>query len=423
MIDKRKEIQKIRVTREKEHFFFGYFDISPESPDGSKILVNKTSFIDHMPEKNEELEVGYILNDTLEYISIGTTTAWNFQEGCRLQWLDENRCIYNTRGVKGFQSVIYDIDRKQVVKTFEVPVYSISILTGKALFYSFTNNKYYYAHTEEDLKKDPYKDGIYLLDLYTSEYYRIISIKDLENIAEISGINSWVEYCVFNEKGTLFYFYYRWIDESNGAHTLFCISDLAGKVEPLLKSNFISHAGWKGNNSITAWGRIPNKINAIQSNSFLKKSGIWKIGVGIFHKFVKNSKNRQILTNDAYILFDLKEHTLSKIDQKEFTGDGHETWSRNGRYMLTDTYPDMEGIRKLILFDYQSNKVFLLGEFYSYPEKMKEIDNKWNESGMRCDLHPKWSNLEKNIYFDSVHEGYRGLYRIDISKLVKEEEK
>ncbi|MCI9296559.1 MAG: hypothetical protein HFI10_03865 [Lachnospiraceae bacterium] len=418
MVDKKIEI--VRMTKEKEHFFFGYYDISPESPDGSKILVNKTSFIEHMPEKDDELEVGYIVSDTLEYIPFGKSTAWNFQEGCRLQWLDGSRCIYNTRGEKGFHAVIYDIESKQIVKTYDVPIYSVSIPAGKALFYSFTNNKYCYAHTEQELDDDPYKDGIYILDLYTSEYQRIVSIENLENQAQIKGINSWTEYCVFNEEGTLFYFYYRWIDKNGGAHTMFCVSDLSGKVELLLNSNFISHAGWKGNHSITVWGRIPNKINALQSNSFLKKTGLWKKGIRIFHKFVRSDKKRQMLTNDSYILFDLQKHEMNKIVQKEFTSDGHETWSKNGRFMLTDTYPDADDNRLLMLFDYLTNEIFLLGKFYSYPDKMKETDRRWNECGLRCDLHPKWGKSEKYVYFDSVHEGYRGLYRANVSELIKE---
>ncbi|MBO4356000.1 MAG: hypothetical protein J5850_04020, partial [Clostridia bacterium] len=98
----------------------------------------------------------------------------------------------------------------------------------------------------------------------------------------------------------------------------------------------------------------------------------------------------------------------------------HCTWSKNMRYMLTDTYPDAEKRRSLLLYDEKNDEIYQLGEFYSYPKEMEKNNQKWNISSLRCDLHPKWTEGEKYIYFDSVHEGYRGLYRIDISDIMIE---
>ena len=33
----------------------------------------------------------------------------------------------------------------------------------------------------------------------------------------------------------------------------------------------------------------------------------------------------------------------------------------------------------------------------------------------RCDLHPSFSADGKIICFDSIHEGYRGIYNMDVS--------
>lgn len=406
-----------RLTPEEGEFFFGYYDISPESPDGTKILVNKAPFIDKMPKAGDELEVGYIDVKTLAYTPIGKTSAWNFQEGCRLQWIDETRVIYNIREGHGFKSVIYDFAQAGPIRTYDIPIYSIS--PEYALSYSFTHNKYNYAHTDYELAQDPYKDGVYLLNLDNGSYRRIISNKTLDKLAGIDESNGHVEYCVFNPKGDRFYLYYRWNEKNGAAHTMLCVSDLEGNVNPLLNSNFISHAGWCGNEKITAWGRLPGRLNAVQSNSFLKKTGLWKVAVGLFHRMVKDSKIRQKLTNDAYIMFDLVSGNNDKLENNDFTSDGHCTWSSDAKFMLTDTYPDESDKRHLMIYDVERNLVYLLGSFYSYPDNMKEKDSLWNSSAMRCDLHPKWGRRQGYIYFDSVHEGYRGLYRIDISKILE----
>lgn len=407
-----------RVTPYEENYFFGYYDISPESPDGRFILACKAPFIDRMPSIGDSLEVGYFESGSSVFHKIGLTTAWNFQEGCRLQWLSNTQIIYNIRNENGFGSVIYDIVDRRIVKSFEVPVYSISHDRKQATFYGFTNNKYNYSHTRAEEIENKYGDGVYILDLNTGNIRNVIPLTHLIEMTKTSYCKNWVEYCSFSPTGKHYYIYHRWDDGNGDSGTHLCVGDLEGKITTLMTGRFVSHAGWKGDDQITAWSRVPSSINSIQNNNTINSSRFFKFIKKIYHSIITNPSMRQRITNDAYITFNVDTGTYEKINNKEFVSDGHCTWSKNKRFMLTDTYPDSNQKRTLMLYDAVEDQIYHLGAYYSYPKGMKEQNALWNVSGMRCDLHPKWTELEKYIYFDSVHEGYRALYRIDISCLM-----
>jgi Tol biopolymer transport system component len=91
-----------------------------------------------------------------------------------------------------------------------------------------------------------------------------------------------------------------------------------------------------------------------------------------------------------------------------FTCDGHCSFSPDGRWILTDTYPDAEGKRTLILFRPEDGVRVDMGRFHA-----------GGLAGpVRCDLHPRWSPDGRRVCFDSVHEGTRQMYVMDVSEVV-----
>lgn len=403
-----------RVSEKGKNTFFGYYDISPESPDGTKVLVSHPPFIDRMPTTEDKLEIGYIENCE-EFVRIGTTKAWNFQEGCRLQWIDDDRVAYNVMQEGAIGSEIYSISDHKVIHTYNYPLYSINRKSNTAIAYNMYRSRYCYAHTGKEETTDYAKDGIYILDLETGERRLLVSIKELSKETKTSANNNWVEHAVFNPKGDRFFFFHRWTLDRGGFITRLCVSDLDGNVKTLLNSGMCSHAGWINNDKLSAWARMPRGGGVSSVGGALKRTEGWRIAVELYHKLIKNPKVQQRITNDAYILFDLRNDKVDKINNADFIRDGHETWSRDSRWMVTDSYPDKKNMRSLMLYDSEKDNVYLLGKFYSYPEI--NSNSYINIPGIRCDLHPKWSYQEKYIYFDSTHEGYRGLYKVDISRI------
>ena len=422
MIDLSNTVSVDRVTPDDGQYFFGYYDISPESPDGKRILVNKAPFIDRMPGQSDELEIGYIDADTGSYNRIGATTAWTFQEGCRLQWIDDNRVIYNDRNDDGtgVHAVAYDLNTNDRID-FAVPIATISSKRQIAICHSFINNKYCYSFEGKKCYEIDTDGGLYLLELTSGDLRCLISKKKLDEELGVSGEESWIEHCVLNPSGSSFFFLHRFSADNGVLFSSLCYSDLNGSFRILLKKTFVSHCSWRNDDAISAWCRIPSAVNSIQKGGFLRRNKkLYSFLINTYHRLVKSNSIRNKIANDSYVLFDVSQGNYKKIINADLISDGHDTWNDSGRYMLTDTYPDNREERSLLVYDYSNDETYLLGKFLSLPSNKDELIDKWNYSGMRCDLHPKQTFQKKNVYFDSVHEGYRGLYRIRISDYVEE---
>ena len=63
---------------------------------------------------------------------------------------------------------------------------------------------------------------------------------------------------------------------------------------------------------------------------------------------------------------------------------------------------------EIVLYNVDKGDRLSLGTFYAEEQFTGDI---------RCDLHPRWSHDGKIISFDSVHEGSRQIYTIDVSDI------
>jgi Tol biopolymer transport system component len=66
-------------------------------------------------------------------------------------------------------------------------------------------------------------------------------------------------------------------------------------------------------------------------------------------------------------------------------------------------------MRTLILYRPSDGYRLDIGRFFA----PRELDGE-----IRCDLHPRWSRDGQKICFDSVHEGHRQIYVVDVSEIV-----
>ncbi|MFW6015695.1 MAG: TolB family protein [bacterium] len=372
---------KCVYSKEKEHFF-GYYDKSPWDSDGRYILTLQVLFSDRHPKKADKATIGMINikeNNTDSFITVTETKTWNLQQGAMLHWLGpsfKDKIIYNDLQNGQYISVIYNLKTK-TEKIIERPVYSVSKNGKFALSLNFSRLHrlrpgYGYANipdnTEDQLH--PADDGIWYVDLEKNESRLIISLDQIANYdwdKTMEEAEHRFNHIDINPDGTRFSFLHRW-DYKNETYSRLFTADIHGEnIYCIANDKMVSHSCWKNNKQILVWCRQEN------------------IG-------------------DKYYLFTDQTDIREIIGDNILTQDGHPSYSPDGRYILTDTYPDRKRMRTLIIYDTIKNKRYDIAKLFA-PFKY--------DGEVRCDLHPRWSRDGKQICFDSVHEGNRQLYVID----------
>ena len=90
-----------RLGRGPLHHFFGYYDKTVWDLDDRLVLANQVDCMTADLTPDMQAQVGYFdTRDSDRFHVCGVTTAWNWQMGCQLQWLDGRpgrQFIYNVR--------------------------------------------------------------------------------------------------------------------------------------------------------------------------------------------------------------------------------------------------------------------------------------------------------------------------------------
>ena len=93
----------------------------------------------------------------------------------------------------------------------------------------------------------------------------------------------------------------------------------------------------------------------------------------------------------------------------QLDSDGHPSYCpTDNSLVVTDTYPNRARIQELKLLhdtDIEGKEIKVIARVFA-PFKY--------DNDTRCDLHPRWSRDGKKVCFDSVFEGHRGLYLVEI---------
>jgi hypothetical protein len=372
-----------RLSPSGGHYFFGYYDLEPWDRAGQFHLACKVPFMDRIPGPEDTAVLGIIRTADSVFLPFAETSAWNFQQGSMLQWHPKlpDTVIYNTRRASGYGSVVRNIVTCEV-RELPLPVAAVDPAGRYALSISFSRLYDFrpgygyagipdpYAHVDQ-----PEEDGIFLMDLETGELSLILSLRDIaEYPCRLPGLETRklaVNHITFNTDGSRFVFIVRnfplpgniW---RNGLFTakrdgteLYCLSDYG----------YSSHYFWKNHRELLIHG--------------------------------DGDRGEK----DLYLYRDLSGEK-EKVDSSFFLEDGHCSYSPDRRLILYDSYPGKDGYRRLFLYSPEPAKGKTFAALYSSPAA---------DGDYRCDLHPRWNRDGTVISFDSTHEGFRGIYTVDVT--------
>lgn len=374
----------IRVSPDDGYeYFYGYYDKSPwDATDRYMICIKVKQAYKSVAPKEPGI-VGVIdTQDNNKFRKIGITHSWNVQQSCMAQWMGpdyKSRILYNDFRDGHYCTVIYNFLTRKEDKVLPMAAYDVARDGSFILSLDFSRLHrmrpgYGYSNLPESTKDElcPDKGCIWKIDIETEKITELFKYTDLaafEPDESMYGAEHKVNHLMISPNGKRFMILHRWFQKGHKHTRLVTVNVDKTEMYNLSDDVFVSHCYWKNDEEIL---------------SFLRK---------------KETGNHYYLMKDK-----TQEY---KMYWPELNTDGHCSYSPDGKFIITDTYPNRKRLASVYLCTEEDNRSRRIARVFS-PFKY--------DNDCRCDLHPRWNRAGDRICIDSVHEGKRGLYVIPVSK-------
>ena len=377
---------------DKSEYFFGYYDKSPWDATGRYMLCMKAKDTWSEPDPIGGAEIMlfdlHLNPEDKDYCKkLATTHTWNVQQGCMAQWLGpdySSKILYNDLKDGKYCSVILDVVSKKE-RVLPMPVYTLSADGKTALSLDFSRLHslrlgYGYAALPEKTKGVALPDEtcIWKMDIETGEVIPMLKYTDFAKFQprpemQEEGSVHKVNHLMLSPNGKRFMVLYRWFCGQRKYTRLITCNIDGSEMYVLNDDDMVSHCYWKNDEEIIAFER--------------KK----ECGPGY------------------YLMKDMSQEW--QHIWPHLSNDGHPSYCPTDNSLVVfDTYPSRSRIQEIKLGrdnDTEGNSVKTIVKVFS-PFKY--------DNDTRCDLHPRWSRDGKKVCFDSVFEGHRGLYVVNINE-------
>lgn len=385
------------LTAGPRHHFFGYYDKSPWNASGRYLLGHEAVFNDRPPGPTDRVSIGIIEPSAgRDFHPLATSLAWNWQQGGMLQWHPrdpEKLFTYNDQRGGRFVGVVSHIERGEQM-VYERPIYALLPDGRMAFSLNFARLAehrpgYGYAGMSDPWAGHPHpnEDGLWRVDLINGQSELIVSLAELAARSpkpSMQGAWHYLNHIQPSRGGKRIAFFHLWHhDPKKWEVRLYTCRPDGSELTCLLDTAFISHYDWRDDDQLLVWANRPDS-----TARFLLVSH----GPGLEHPLPEGQGSYRVFCPDT------------------LTEDGHCSFSPDGRWVLNDTYPDAYDKRTLMLIRFDDGRRIDLARLHAPKAQW------WGE--IRCDLHPRWSRDGRRVCIDSVHEGTRQMYVVDVERIV-----
>ena len=375
-----------KLSMPPKHHFFGYYGINPWDSTTRYHLALEADFHTHRPVPEDEAIVGLVDRDTHQFIPHAKTTAFNLQQGSMMHWINATAAAEFTFNDWEDDALVSRAlnPTTGAVRTIQGAIAAVSPTTPLAIGLNYGRMAHcravvgYATHSKSsDIEAQPETDGLYQLNLQDGSSKLVLSIADViraSGEARMIGKRTWFNHVLFNTDGTRLLFFCRVRQETGFYTSLWTVNPDGSDLEMQIPFGYrVSHFDW----------RTPTRI--LVSSDIVDEMG--------FVEFTDGARD------------------FTPIGRGVLPHDGHASFSPDRQWLLCDTYPrGSERLAQLMVYNIAENRKIVLGEFHHEAQFTGDI---------RCDLHPRWAPDGKTISFDSVHEGARQIYLVELPSSVK----
>ena len=375
----------------KDHLFASYYAINAWSGDGRYVTVLETDVKGRLATENDPALLGLVdLKEGNRFIPLAETRCWNFQEATMAHWLGSapnDRFIFNDLVDGKFSAVILDWKTK-AKRVIPFPVSAVSADGKWAVSINFarlrlTRPDYGYGGSGQNARQDvvwPEDDGLWLVNLETGEAKLIVTIASVrDRMPQVKDPRALAYFChtVFSRDGSKIFWLARSVENLSDQKV----------VRKWETTSFVCNRDGSGVRRCFPDGWGGSHFN-------------WLDG----ERLMVTAKYKDAVY--SHVLFTPGKDDYTRLGKGLLDFDGHGVFSSDGQWMATDSYPDKLSERKLMVLRMSDQAVLPLGSFF--------VPEVYREQYSRCDLHPRWRTDGGQLGFNSVHEGSRQVYVIDV---------
>ncbi len=439
-----------RLTNGPKHHLFGFHDLTISNKSDTKYLCLEADTINRPPLPGELFGVGYVEDD--RFVQVGKTTALNYPQGARQQWVADTNCFtVNNRVGHVWGTDLYDADSNCLLDRFEATTHMLSkdghYAFGLDYARLFRLGGYGYSGIADVNDDDPAPSnaGITVLDLKTRQIKLLVSVREVAELGgngRLSGVSHhYLTHLCVNPSSTRIAFLHRYFMGDGGMMTRLITIGVDGSGLRCLAQGFLSHFDWKDDDHLYIFGRANSAVDSLRNNPFFSNPVVAPV-----LKFAKKTakvllqrRGNSIAPAMSFLMIeDSTNPSIIPFAKGIITADGHPmTCPANADWCVCDTYPDDEGYRDLFLYRFSDDVRVNLGRFRKLDklpdltlanQYFRAVDSRilhsisseslaFTRSGLHCDLHPRWNNKGDKVVFDSIHEGSRQIYYVNVHSL------